>query len=63
MNSYRIISIFVFISAIIQLAFGVFFKLTDMIGEPESTWVFILLCISAVISVGVGIFMLIRSNG
>ena len=62
MKNYRILSIMIFLSALIQLAFGIFIKLTEMIGEPESTWVFIALVISTFISAAIAVFFLIRSN-
>ncbi len=62
MKNYRILSIMIFLSALIQLAFGIFIKLTEMIGEPESTWVFIALVISTFISAAIAVLFLIRSN-
>ncbi len=61
MKNYRVLAVLVFISAIIQFAFGLFFKFSGMIGNPESTWIFILLCISAVISAAIAVFFFLRS--
>lgn len=62
MNNYRILSIMIFLSAIIQLAFGIFIKLDGVIGEPESTGVLIALIVSALLSAVLAVYFLIKSN-
>ena len=62
MNNYRILSIMIFLSAIIQLAFGIFIKLDGVIGEPESTGVLIALIVSALLSAALAVYFLIKSN-
>ena len=62
MKNYRILSIMIFLSAIIQLAFGIFIKLDGVIGEPESTWVMIALIVSALLSAALAVYFLIKSN-
>lgn len=62
MNRYRLLSLVIFISSAIQFALGLFIGLTDMIGEPESTWVLIALAVSAAVSVSVAVFYFIKSN-